>query len=139
MPRAVLAIVDEGVGRWGGARLDVKGEWPRDCCCVTITADNSGEFDVTGRDWEVPGGKNAPLPIRAPIAPIASLSADDTGPDIPMAPISIPPLPPVAEDTPPIQDGKDPPPNASTVGKVVATLGNEGEELTSHPSTSCGR
>jgi hypothetical protein len=48
VPRAVLAIVEEGVGMWGGARLDVKGEGPSDCCCVT--AASSGEFEVAGRD-----------------------------------------------------------------------------------------
>lgn len=118
VPRAVLAMVDEGM--WGGARLEVKG--PTDCCCCCVTAASSGELDVTGR--ALPGGKNAPRPI---MPPRLSPSEDD----IPMAPISIPP--PAEEDTPPIQDGKAPPPNASSEGTAVVGSGM------SDPSISWGR
>ena len=107
VPSVVLAAVEDGMARWLG-RLEVKGEEPSVCCCcVTITADNRGELEVTGNEEEAtpppPPGRKAPLlSMPSELSP----SATDEPVDMLIAPISIPPPPPDA-DTKPLADIHD--------------------------------
>lgn len=131
----MLATVDKG-GRVlvGRARLEVKREEPKACCWVTITAASRGEFELTGSDG--PGGRKEPRPPIMP--PRASPSMLGVMGDMPIAPINIPPPPPL-EDTPPIQEGNAPPKPSPGTMELGIDTGMPPIEFTPRPSSPRGR